>query len=839
MPVDRWREIETLYHSASAKKPEERAAYLESVCGGDDRLRQELESLLAYDDLATNFLESNEPTMPESAGEPSIPGGAQIGPYLVLGFVAKGGMGEVYKAYDPRLERTVAIKLLPKAFAADSMALDRFGKEARAASALNHPRICTVHDIGDLHSQPFLVMEFLEGQSLRDRIRDKPLPVSEFLDLGIQICDALRAAHEKGIVHGDVKPANIFVTTNGQVKMLDFGLAKRLPLGEFPPGRDAPADVEMTSGGVSNIRLIGTLAYLSPEQARGEPVDTRTDIYALGVVLYQMATASPTFRCEKTGELIGSILHRSPARPSAANPEIPAEIERIILKALEKNRTDRYQSAGEVLAELDNFQKTTAAATRTRRWLLGSGAVALATLASGTILTRLLNFAPRRRVMVAVLPLESLDSDPKQADFAAGLQEEMISILGRLYPNDLGVIARTSVKQYRGTNRRIDQIGRELKVDYVVEGSVRRVGSSIRITAHLIRVRNQTQLWSATYDRDLRQVLPLQAEVAQAVAQGIEHSLRPSPQVQRALARPLDPQAHEAYLRQDYAKAVQIDPNYAAAYAGLAGQACMRALYGFTQPLPGFAKAREAALKALELDPTLADAHGTLALARVHGEWNWREGEEGMRRALELNPSAPWVRHVFAHFLLYENRSKESAEECRRAFEYDPFDADLVVCTAWHEAWAGNYDKALASIRRAFSIQAENKGAMLIVGWAYEQKGMFPEAVSAMEKFFPCGVRTAAIAHALALWGKRQAAEQFLAQLVEDSKTQYVPAYDIAVVYAGLGDRDRAFEWLNKAYKEHSGFLLYIRSDPRMKLLRGDSRFQDLLRRMGAPNLTA
>jgi tetratricopeptide (TPR) repeat protein len=309
--------------------------------------------------------------------------------------------------------------------------------------------------------------------------------------------------------------------------------------------------------------------------------------------------------------------------------------------------------------------------------------------------------------------------------------------------------------------------------------------------------------------------------------------------VQRALTRPLDPQAHEAYLRQDYAKAVQIDPNYAAAYAGLAGQALMGAVYGFTQPLPGFAKAKQAALKALELDPTLADAHGTLALARVHGEWKWREGEEGMRRALELNPSAPWVRHVFAHFLLYENRSKESAEECRRAFEYDPFDPDLVVCTAWHEAWAGDYDKALSSIRRAFSIQAENKGAMLIVGWAYEQKGMFPEAVSAMERFFPCGVRTAAIAHALALWGKRQAAEQFLAQLVEDSKKQYVPAYDIAAVYAGLGDRDRAFEWLNKAYEEHSGFLLYIRSDPRMKVLRGDPRFQELLRRMGCPNLTA
>jgi tetratricopeptide (TPR) repeat protein len=258
------------------------------------------------------------------------------------------------------------------------------------------------------------------------------------------------------------------------------------------------------------------------------------------------------------------------------------------------------------------------------------------------------------------------------------------------------------------------------------------------------------------------------------------------------MARPLDPAAHEAYLRENYAKAVQIDPNYAAAHAGLAGQELMRALFGFTRPLPGFSKAAQSAAKALELDPTLANAHGTLAMARVHGEWKWREGEEGLRRALKLNPSAPWARHVFAHFLLYENRDQESAEECRRALEYDPFDPDLIVCTAWHEAWAGDYDKALASIRRAFSIQAENKGAMLIVGWAYEQKGMFAEAMSAMEKFFPCSVRTAAIAHVLAEWGKREAAERILAQLLEESKTKYVSAYENAVVHAGLGDRDRA-----------------------------------------------
>jgi non-specific serine/threonine protein kinase len=479
-----------------------------------------VESLLVYDDRAAKFLESDEPAIPKSVADPSIHAGEQIGPYRILEFLAKGGMGEVYKALDSRLERTVAIKFLSEVLAADKMALDRFGREARAASGLNHPRICTVHDVGESHGQPFFVMEFLEGQSLRERIGDQPLPVSEVLDIGVQICDALRAAHKKGIIHRDIKPANIFVTSSGHVKILDFGLAKLVSDDEIPPGKSAGAGGEMTSGVVTNTRLIGTLAYLSPEQARGEPVDTRTDIYSFGVVLYEMATGRPAFRRDKTGELIGAILHETPLRPSSSNPAIPAQLERIILKALEKDRTARYQSAGEVLAELQGFQTAVVFAPRTRRWLLGSSAAALATLAGGALLTRLPILAPPRKIMLAVLPLESANDDPKQTYFAAGLHEEMISILGRLYPEDLGVIASASVKQYQRSSRRIDQIGRDLKVDYVVEGSVRREGDRFQIMARLMRVKDQALLWNASYDRDLGQVLPLQAQLAQSIAQG-------------------------------------------------------------------------------------------------------------------------------------------------------------------------------------------------------------------------------------------------------------------------------------------------------------------------------
>jgi serine/threonine protein kinase len=359
MLAERWHEIESLYHFARELKPEEREAYLDKACG-DESLRREVESLLAQEGLAANFLETDEPAVPGKPTSGSVPAGEQLGPYRVLEFLRKGGMGEVYKARDMRLERTVAIKFLPQAFAADRVALDRFQREARAASSLNHPRICTVHDVGDYHGRPFFVMEFLEGQSLREHIAGKPLPIPELLDLTVQICDALRAAHAKGIAHRDIKPANIFVTTSGHIKILDFGLAKLI---SEPHPAGVPVMMTEAATTVTSATLtrpgspMGTLAYLSPEQARGEVVDTRTDIFSLGVVLYQMATGQPAFRGETTGELIGAILQQTPVKPSIVNPAVPARLERITLRALEKERAARYQSAGDLLVDVSELQQ--------------------------------------------------------------------------------------------------------------------------------------------------------------------------------------------------------------------------------------------------------------------------------------------------------------------------------------------------------------------------------------------------------------------------------------------------------------------------------------------------
>jgi len=851
MLAGRWREIENLYHSACGQAPEDRRSYLDRVCAGDDALRREVESLLDNDELAKAFLESagtstNPETVALSKGlqavEPSVLAGEQIGPYLILEFLRAGGMGEVYKARDIRLDRTVAIKFLPRAFARDPAALDRFQRETRAASALNHPRICTIHDLGEYQGRPFFVMEFLEGQSLRDRIAGEPVPIPELLHFAVQICDALHAAHAKGIVHRDIKPANIFVLGEesghpGQIKILDFGLAK---LGAEPrsaagaialpamPGESARGNTLTRPGS-----LMGTLAYLSPEQARGEEVDARTDLYSFGVVLYQMATGRPAFHCETSEDLIGAILHEAPVKPSVLNPAVPPALEHIVLKALEKDRAVRYQRAEDLLADLEQWKRSTATVPRTRRWLLASAGAALATLAGGALLTRRYILAPKRKTMLAFLPLEDRNADPKQAYFAEGLHEEMISIVGRLYPGSLGVIGASSVKQYAGTNWKVGQIASDLKVDYLVEGGVQREEDRVRITARLIRVADRAQVWSASYDRDLRQILGLQTEIAQAVAQGIGLSLQPNAQVRLALAHPLNSAAYEAYLRGDFQKSIQADPTYAPAYAGLAGSLYYKTLFGALRPLPGFTRLMESAAQAVELDQTLASGHAFLALGKLHREWRWAEAEEGFRRALRLDPNDAETRHNFAHFLLWSNRGRESAEECSRAVELDPFNAGLIACLGWHDVWAGDYDKALENTHRALTFNPNEQWALMIMSWAYEQKGMFQEASAALQKSFAGTLRTSAIAHVFAVSGNRPAAARLLQELLDQSKNSFVPAYDIAVIYTGMQDPQNALAWLEKAYEEHSGFMPYVNLDPRFHPLRREAHFQDLLHRMG------
>lgn len=834
MLAERWRLIETVFLEAAAKSAEARSSYLDEACSGDESMRREIDSLLEYEELARSFLESEASgaAPPADPGEP-VPAGERIGPYTIgkpLGF---GGMGEVYAARDQRLDRQVAIKFLSRRIAGDATSLIRFEREARAASALNHPNICILYDIGEHNGRPYLVMELLEGQLLKVRIAEGPVGAPELASIARQVCAALQATHEKGIVHRDIKPANIFLTQGKQVKVLDFGLAKT--------GPDLPAELPETALRTHNLSVagavMGTLPYMSPEQALGQDVDTRTDIFSLGVVLYEMATGRHLFRAKTPAGILASILTESPVRPSSINPSLPHKLDRVILKALEKEPANRYQSAADLSSDLTLWLASQD--RKTRRWALAATGVGAAGLAAGAFLNRDSWFSSKGKIRMAVLPFENLGGNPAENSFTYGLHGETISALNRLFPEQLSVIDRDSVKRYKGTNAAPQQIARELIVDYIVEGGVRRTGDQVHITARLIRAQDQASLWSAAFDRDLEQLSTAQGEIAKAIARGIGHDLRPDERVASMISKPIDGAAHEAYLRGNYSRAVELDPGYAAAHAGVADKLYYAGLFEFLPPSEAFSKMANAATRALDLDPTQVVAHGAIALSRLHQQWNWRGAEESFVRALQLDPSNAEVRHWYSHFLLWAGRRSESVKECDRAIDISPFSATLLACRGWHALYAGDYDKTIEDGQLALTYDPNDKWAPLVMGWAYEQKGMLPEALASFRNAFDSGLKTTSIAHVFARMGNRPAAEKILTELLAAARSKYISPYGFAVIYLGLGDKERALAELSNACNEHSSFMLYASSDPRLRPLRRNPPFQDLLRRMGLPAVRA
>ena len=771
-------------------------------------------------------------------------------------------MGEVYRARDTRLGRDVAIKVLPAEFAADAERLRRFEREAKATAALSHPNILDVHDVGTVDGVPYLVEELLEGESLKDRIERGALPAPEAVGIAVQIARGLAAAHEKHIVHRDLKPANVFVTRDGQVKILDFGLAKLvegMPVGEADTLTHAP------TGATEFGRVLGTVAYMAPEQARGIPVDPRADVFAFGVVLYEMVAGEQPFRGETATDTVAAILKEEPPPLPAS---VPVQLAVVIEKCLAKEPERRYGSGHDVLVALEGAQSEETAplwfllkrSVRRRPWLLGTNAmIALAVvvlaLDLGGLRGRLLGTGEAGGIdSLAVLPLENLSGDPGQEYLAAGMHDALITNLGQV-AGLKRVIARGSVMRFKGTTAPPKEIARELNVSGLITGSVLRSGDRVRVTAQLIDPASQAQVWAHSYEASLRDVLSLENDIVAAITREIKVQLTPQEKTRLATTRPVNPEAYEAYLKgrfhyyklsreeldvaESYFRlALDHNPECALAYTGLAAVWLARTDAGFMTPGEALPKAKAAALKALELDDSLAEAHVIQANLNVM-DWDWPAADREFKRAIELNPGSAEARFMYSDYLITMGRTDEWRAEIARTLQLDPLNFFWRCFYGWHLVYGGQYDEAIAQLNQALGEEPDSSSVHLGLWGAYFKKGMGREALAEAKKFFAVlhdGEVVNALDEGWARGGYRGAMRLAGEKLAARSEREHVSAVRVARVFAHAGENGRALDFLEKAYERYETPLYHIVVGREWDALRPDPRFQALLRHMNLPS---
>jgi len=788
--------------------------------------------------------------------------GTRLGPYEVLAPIGAGGMGEVYRARDTRLKRDVAIKVLPIAFTADSERLRRFEHEARSASALNHPNIVTVYDVGEQERTPYVVLELLEGQTLRERLAAGALGARKAAEYAVQIAHGLAAAHEKGILHRDLKPDNVFITKDGRVKILDFGLAKTGHETTGANGTNAP-----TEAGTEPGVVMGTVGYMSPEQVRGQPADQRSDLFAFGTMLYEMLTGKRAFAGGSAVETMNAILNAEPPEPSRSQAEVTPALDRIVRRCLEKSPAERFQSAGDLafaLGEASSVASASAvrppAAGRKRPrlglTLLAALLLLLAVLFAanvGGLRDRLPSGEPAGRIRsLAVLPFENFSREPEQEYFADGMTEELITNLAQI--GSLRVISRTSAMAYKGSKKPLSQIAKELKVDGVLEGSVGRSGDRVRITAQLIDAKTDRHLWAKSYERDLRDVLALQSEVAQAVAGEVRAAVTPEERARLAAARPVNPEVHELYLqgRQHLGMAVEKelrsaialferglarDPNDARCWAGLA-DAWANLSDFYLPPMEAMPRARDAAERALRLDDSLAEAHTSLGFVYTIYDWKWAEAETEFRRALELNPNYAPAHGWYSWLLAALGRPSESLRESHFARELDPLSPMILGNAGWAAMLNRQPDEAIPPLKRAIELEPGLGMAHATLAIVYAQKGLRSDALAearTAQEVDHSPLVMAMSGNAIARAGDLAGAREVLERVKEISKTRYVCPYEVGVIYVHLGEKDEAFRWLEKGYQVRSQCMPFLKVDPRLDPIRSDPRYADLVRRLAFP----
>ncbi len=901
MSDQHWENLKEIFHAAVALPSNERAAYLEKACDGNLSLREAVESLLKSHEKTGNFVDTPAyqaaAEMLVEAGDLRV--GETVGHYRILSLLGEGGMGRVYMAEDTKLHRRVSLKFLSTNVTRDHDRLRRFEQEARAVSALNHPNILTIYEIGEADSHRFIAIEFIEGHTLRERLRSG-LDMEDALDIAIQVASALVAAHRVNIVHRDIKPENIMIRKDdGLVKVLDFGLAK-MTRGK-PSG--ATADSAVTTAFLANTGpgvVMGTVAYMSPEQTRGDTVDERTDIWSLGVVLYEMIAGCSPFVAGTSNEIISAILSKEPPAPlTRFSRLVPDRLEDIVEKALTKNRDERYQTSKDLLIDLkrlkqslelkagierspsrDKFGVATSSgqSSEAESSPREGGVPSIHTPSSAEYIVNQVKTHKRVALIMlaflvaistgiliyiwrmnqptvpaqpeikslAVLPLNNLSGDPAQDYFADGITEALISKLAQI--RALKVISRTSAMRYKGSNKSLPEIARELNVDAVIEGSVQRSGGRVYITARLIPAAADSPLWSRDYDRDLSDLLKLQSEVARAVADEIRIQVTTNEHALLASARSVNPQAIDAYLLgrshikrneddlrqaiQYFERAIQVTPDYAAAQAGLSDAWVQRGTWGAKHFREVELPARAAALKAVQLDPQLAEAHASLSRIKFLYDWDWAGAEQELRRALELNPGSLYTHSYYADFLMSQGRHAEAIAEIQSAEQLDPLSSDIQSSFGRVLYRARKYEEATLHLKRALELDSRNYSAYVRLGDVYAKLNKYDEAITAFDKAAQLrsdGMHPARIARIYALMGRQREARQMLGGL----KAQ---PFDMAAVSAALGDRDEAFSILEKAVEERNSLLVYVKEDPSFDNLHSDARWKELLRRMNFPS---
>jgi serine/threonine-protein kinase len=811
---------------------------------------------------------------------------ANLGHYEVLSQQGAGGMGEVYLAHDTRLKRRVALKVLPADLTNNREHLRRFEQEARAASSLNHPNIITIYEIGAEGDTHFIATEFIEGETVRSKSQTAQLEITETLNIAIQIAAALDAAHRSNIVHRDIKPENVMVRADGVVKVLDFGLAKLTE-----PQDNAPADTQAltqarvkTNPGV----VMGTVAYMSPEQARGLEVDTRTDIFSLGVVLYEMLTTRLPFEGATASDYVAEILKSEPAPPSQLNPEVSAELERIVGKTLRKDREERYQTAKDLLVDLRQLKKQielerTASANRTQHesatqisaarptasaasiagarrttkfgFVVAGSVLLLAVVGLGYWFFASRSTNPAQIESIAVMPFVNESGNPDVEYLSDGMTESLINSLSQL-PH-LVVKARSSVFRYKGKEVEPQQVAAALSVQAILIGRVVERGDDLTLYLSLVDARNGNQLWGEQYNRKLTDLTSLQSKIAHDVSLKLRARLSGTDVQNLAKNYTANSEAYQLYLKGRYywnkrteeglrkgieyfQQAIDVDPNYALAYSGLAD--CYISFgfafdFGSLPPNEAIPKAKAEAMKALEIDDTLAEAHTSLAYAKQLYDWDWSGSEREFKRALELNPNYANAHHWYSHYLIAVGRNEESLAESKRALELDPLSLIINTHLGWYYIYAHQYDLAIEQLHKTLELDPNYGLTHWYLGLAYEQKRMYPEATAefseAMELLKGNLMVKADLGHCYAVSGKRDEAQKIMAELQELSKQRYVSSFEIALIYTGLGEKEQAFDWLGKAYQEQSDMLVYLKVEPRLDPLSGDPRFRDLLRHVG------